>query len=180
MALAPMSGVTIEPYCDGWPAVFHAVKAEILLVFAPNAPAIEHIGSTSVTGLAAKPVIDVMLGVAEFKDVEEKIPALSQIGYNYIPKYEKELPMRRYFVKSALGALRVHLHSVEVNGRLWQEHLKFRDTLRADPKLAAEYQALKFGLAHEFAMDKSAYTAAKAPFIQAILSRASICELGAN
>ena len=132
---------------------------------------VEHIGSTSVPGLAAKPVIDVLLGASSLADVEAKIKPLSEKGYSYISKYERKLPMRRYFVKKPLSAsLPIHLHAVELGCSLWQEHLAFRDTLRADPAVLSQYEALKLRLAQEFSDDKSAYTAAKEPFIQSILS----------
>ncbi len=133
---------------------------------------IEHIGSTSVPGLAAKPVIDVLLGARTLPDIESKIKPLSEIGYSYVPKYEREIPLRRYFVKSFATSLRVHLHTVELGSRLWQEHLAFRDHLRADANLCAQYQSLKVRLAEEFADDKAAYTDAKNPFIQSVLATA--------
>jgi GrpB-like predicted nucleotidyltransferase (UPF0157 family) len=165
-----MSTVTIIAYSPYWPTQFHAIREELLIVFAPMLVTIEHIGSTSVPGLAAKPVIDVLLGARSLEDIESKIKPLSEIGYSYVPKYERELPMRRYFVKSSATSLRVHLHAVELNSRLWQEHLAFRDRLRADANLCAQYQTLKLSLAEEFADDKSAYTAAKSPFIQSVLA----------
>jgi GrpB-like predicted nucleotidyltransferase (UPF0157 family) len=167
-----MPTVILAPYSPDWPTQFHAIREELLSVFAPMLVAIEHIGSTSVPGLAAKPVIDVLLSAHSLEDIESKIKPLSEIGYSYIPKYEREIPMRRYFVKSSATSLRVHLHAVEVGSCLWQEHLAFRDRLCADANLYAQYQALKLRLAEEFANDKSAYTAAKSPFIQAVLASA--------
>ena len=167
-----MSGVTVAPYSPEWPALFDNLRDELLGNFASVPVAVEHIGSTSVPGLAAKPVIDVLLGANSLADVESKIEPLSKLGYSYVSKYERELPMRRYFVKAAPASLRVHLHAVEVNSRFWQEHLAFRDTLRADPDLRSAYETLKLRLAMEYAHDKSAYTAAKRAFIQAVLSGA--------
>ena len=165
-----MPNVIVSPYSPEWSDRFRDVRDELLLAFAPLAIAIEHIGSTSVPGLAAKPVIDVLLGADSLTDVESRIEALSGLGYAYVPKYERELPMRRYFVKSSAGALRIHLHAVERGSRLWQEHLAFRDALRADAGLRSEYQSLKLDLAERFAGDKSAYTDAKGPFIRAVLA----------
>jgi GrpB-like predicted nucleotidyltransferase (UPF0157 family) len=165
-----MSIVFVTPYSSEWPTQFHAIREELLLVFAPMVITIEHIGSTSVPGLAAKPVIDVLLGARSLAEIESKIKPLSDIGYSYVPKYEREIPMRRYFVKAQATSLRVHLHAVELNSRIWQEHLAFRDALRADANLRAQYQTLKLRLAEEFADDKSAYTTAKGPFIQAVLA----------
>jgi GrpB-like predicted nucleotidyltransferase (UPF0157 family) len=165
-----MSTVTIIAYSPDWPNQFHAIREELLIAFALMVVVIEHIGSTSVPELAAKPVIDVLLGARSREDIESKIETLSEIGYSYVPKYERELPMRRYFVKSSATSLRVHLHAVELNSRLWKEHLAFRDRLRADANLCSQYQSLKLRLAEEFADDKSAYTTAKSPFIQAVLA----------
>jgi GrpB-like predicted nucleotidyltransferase (UPF0157 family) len=166
-----MSTVAVSPYSTEWPVLFRRVREELLAVFAPTAVVVEHIGSTSVPGLAAKPVIDVLLGASTLADVEAKIEPLVEKGYSYISKYERKLPMRRYFVKKTLSAsIPIHVHAVELGCRLWQEHLAFRDTLCADPAVRSQYEALKLRLAQEFADDKSAYTAAKGPFIQSILS----------
>ena len=167
-----MPTVIVAPYSPNWPTQFHATREELLSVLAPTVVNVEHIGSTSVPGLSAKPVIDVLLGARSLADIESKIKPLNKIGYLYVPKYERKLPMRRYFVRSSATSLRVHLHAVELNSRLWQEHLAFRDRLRADANLCAQYQALKLRLAEEFADDKAAYTGAKSPFIQAVLATA--------
>jgi GrpB-like predicted nucleotidyltransferase (UPF0157 family) len=167
-----MPTVVLTPYSPDWPTQFHAICEELLSAFAPTPVTIEHIGSTSVPGLAAKPVIDVLLGAHSLADIESKIKPLNKIGYSYVPKYEREISVRRYFVKASATSLRVHLHAVELGSRLWQEHLAFRDRLRVDADLCAQYQALKLRLAEEFADDKSAYTTAKSPFIQAVLASA--------
>jgi len=163
-----MSCVVVFPYCTEWPKHFSKVHDELHSVFSPVTVNIEHIGSTSVPGLAAKPVIDVLLGAHSLADIESKIKALEERDYTYVSKYERELPMRRYFVKSPTGSLRVHLHAVVVGSRIWQEHLAFR----SDALLRSEYQSLKLRLAQQFAGDKSAYTTAKHPFIQSVLAAA--------
>lgn len=165
-----MPSFIVSAYSDDWPNSFCALREELLLVFATTMIAVEHIGSTSVPGLAAKPVIDVLLGARSLADIEAKIKPLTNIGYTYVSKYERELPMRRYFVKSSATSLRVHLHGVELDSRLWQEHLAFRDALRTDTALRSQYQSLKLHLAQTFADDKSAYSAAKSPFIASVLS----------
>lgn len=168
-----MSTVVISPYSAEWPRHFRAVREELLAVFAPAAIAVEHVGSTAVPGLAAKPVIDVLLGAGALADVEAKIARLGERGYAYVPKYERELPLRRYFVKPAAALPRIHLHAVELGSRFWREHLAFRDALRADPALRTGYEALKLRLARKFADDKSAYTEAKGPFIRSAV--AAVC-----
>lgn len=144
---------------------------ELLATFAPEEINVEHVGSTAVPGLAAKPVIDVLLGAASLSVIESRIPALSKRGYAYVSKYERELPMRRYFVNASVGGLRVHVHAVEERSTFWRDHLGFRDILRANGKVRSEYQALKLRLAVQHAEDKSAYTSAKGPFIQAVVGK---------
>lgn len=87
-----MAGVVVSPYSAEWPRCFLAIREELLAVFSPIAVAIEHIGSTSVPGLAAKPVIDVLLGARSLGEVESKIEPLAALGYAYIRQYEDVLP----------------------------------------------------------------------------------------
>jgi GrpB-like predicted nucleotidyltransferase (UPF0157 family) len=159
----------VSPYSAEWPDLFRYIRGELLGVFSPLVIAIEHIGSTSVPGLAAKPVIDVLLGAQSLGDIESRIGPLGELGYAYVSKYEREIPMRRYFVKPPGVSLRVHLHGVTIGSPIWCEHLAFRDALRGDADLRARYETLKLRLAEAFAHDKSAYTAAKGPFIRAVL-----------
>ena len=166
-----MSNVVIQPYSLEWPARFVVLREELLSIFASSEVHVEHIGSTAVPGLVAKPVIDMLLGAESLSVIESGISLIEKHGYSYISKYERELPMRRYFVKSGNDSLRVHLHGVVQGSAIWKEHIAFRDALRTDPALASQYADLKLRLANEFANDKSAYTDAKAPFIQAVLSR---------
>ena len=160
----------VSPYSAEWPGFFRGIREELLDVFPPLVVSIEHIGSTSVPGLSAKPVIDLLLGAQSLTDIESRIDPLGQRGYAYVSKYEREIPMRRYFVKPPGVSLRVHLHGVEIGSPIWREHLAFRDALRGDPDLRLQYQTLKLRLAEEFADDKSAYTDAKGPFIRAVLA----------
>jgi GrpB-like predicted nucleotidyltransferase (UPF0157 family) len=166
-----MTAVVLSPYSSDWPVLFQRVREEVLGAFAPQPVRVEHIGSTSVPGLSAKPVIDMLLGAASLAQIEAGIGALERLGYVYRRAYETELPMRRYFVKAPADSLRVHLHGVVVGSPLWREHLAFRDALRADDRLRDEYRTLKQALARTHARDKAAYTEAKGPFIRAVLAR---------
>jgi GrpB-like predicted nucleotidyltransferase (UPF0157 family) len=166
-----MPPVIVSPYSAEWPAHFTVVRDALLATFAPQVVEIEHIGSTSVPGLAAKPVIDVLLGARTLAEIEQKIEALGDLGFTYVPKYEVEIPTRRYFVKASATTPRVHLHAVERDSRIWAEHMAFRDRLRTDAALCATYQRLKLRLAEEYADDKAAYTEAKGPFILSVIAR---------
>lgn len=181
-----MSVVVLQPYSERWPLAFERIRDEVSLALSgecsgefsdahadDSAVDLQHIGSTSVPGLCAKPVIDVLLGAMSLARIEAKIDALAARGYVYVSKYERELPMRRYFVRDAEGERpRVHLHGVVVGSPIWREHLAFRDALRADPTLRDRYAALKTELAVCFARDKVAYTDAKAPFIRSVVDTA--------
>jgi GrpB-like predicted nucleotidyltransferase (UPF0157 family) len=164
------SNVIIRPYSNLWPHLYQQIRHELLTIFSPGSTQIEHIGSTAVVGLCAKPVIDILLGTNSIDEIESQIATLDTFGFSYVSKYEKELPSRRYFVKAPADNLRIHVHGVEIGSRIWCEHLKFRNLLRSDAQLRFEYQQLKLRLATQYADDKAAYTEAKAPFIQKLLA----------
>ncbi len=172
------SSVVVVPYSESWPALFSGLREELLELFNELPIAVEHIGSTSVPGLAAKPVIDILLGARSLGDIESKVVPLSALGYAYVHKYEHEIPERRYFVRSPSTSTRVHLHGVVTGSSLWRNHVAFRDALRADASLRSDYQNLKIGLASRHADDKVAYTEGKGPFIRTVLARgnASVAE----
>ena len=163
--------VTIVAYNPEWPDCFERERATLATIFEGGHGAIEHIGSTSVPGLGAKPVIDIMVGAPKLADVEIRIAALESIGYEYVREFEAQLPARRYFRKSRLGTSQFHLHCVVIRSEFWISHLAFRDYLRAHSETAAEYYELKKDLANR--VKKAEYTEAKSPFIQSVLSRAS-------
>lgn len=159
----------IADYSPAWPGVFERERAHLESLFHPLPVRIEHIGSTSVPGLGAKPVIDILLGAGSLAEIESHIPKLTEAGFQYVPEYESELPDRRYFRRPAGDSLRVHLHAVAIGSRFWRDHLAFRDALRGDEALAKRYLDLKRELARTFAHDKGAYTDAKGPFIRRVL-----------
>jgi GrpB-like predicted nucleotidyltransferase (UPF0157 family) len=162
--------VALVDYDDTWPAQFGRVERELADALAGCSPRLEHVGSTSVPGLCAKPVLDVLLGVSGLEQVERRSHVLRSLGYRYRPEHEAQVPQRRYFVRDASALPRVHLHAVVTDGPLWLEHLAFRDALRRDAALAARYAGLKRELAVTYAGDKAGYTAAKAPFIRQVLA----------
>jgi GrpB-like predicted nucleotidyltransferase (UPF0157 family) len=129
----------------------------------------EHIGSTAVPGLAAKPVIDIMAPVASLEASAACFGAAERIGYLYFP-YKPQL--MHWFCKPSPEVRTHHLHLVPLNSRLWLERLAFRDALRADEALRAEYRTLKLHLAALHRHDREAYTDAKAPFVQRVLNSA--------
>ena len=165
-----LSPVVIVQYDPQWPEHFEKEKAQILSVIGRWAVAVEHVGSTAVPKLAAKPIVDMLVGIEHLNDAEHCIGPLQRLGYEYVPEYEAVLPERRYFRKPGTR----HLHMVEVDGDFWRRHVAFRDYLRAHPQTAHEYEVLKRELAAEFQLDRTAYTNAKSDFIQEVLARVGI------
>jgi GrpB-like predicted nucleotidyltransferase (UPF0157 family) len=168
---AARSPVELVPARAEWPRQFEQLAVELQAVFPAGAVRLAHIGSTSVPGLIAKPVLDVLAGAAALATFEAAVPALAALGFVYRPAYEAQLPDRRYFVRDAGTLPRVHLHGCVEGGPFWRRHLAFRDALRAQPAVAAEYAALKQGLVQRFAHDREAYTDGKTAFIEAVVAR---------
>ncbi len=160
--------VVIESYNSDWPRFFEEEKKRLEAVFSGCLVSIEHIGSTAVAGLDAKPIIDIMLGVESFSVIEERLSALGDLAYVYMPQYEDEMPERRFFYKEIEGKRSHHLHAVEIDSDFWKRHLLFRDYLRTHPEALLEYANLKHKLAREFREDREAYTDAKSDFIERI------------
>jgi GrpB-like predicted nucleotidyltransferase (UPF0157 family) len=137
---------------------------------------VEHVGSTAVPGLAAKPVIDLMASVSDLDAVVGQAGEwLAADGWCYVPPELDRRPWRRFFVKpDASGQRRVaHLHVIRAGHPRWAEQLAFRDALRGDDQLAERYQDLKQRLAAQHADDREAYTDAKAEFVAGVLRRAA-------
>jgi GrpB-like predicted nucleotidyltransferase (UPF0157 family) len=164
--------VIIFPYDPNWKFLFDEEKKMILEVIGAYAEDIRHVGSTSVEGLSAKPIIDIMIGIRTLTEAQNCIMPLSSLGYDYIPEYEKDLPMRRYFRKPSNGTRTHHIHMVELNSDFWARHLAFRDYLASHPKERDEYALLKIKLAEKYSTDREAYTDAKSDFINGIVSLA--------
>ena len=158
--------VEIVPYDPAWPARFVDEMAILRVALAAwLAGPIEHIGSTAIAGLAAKPVIDIMVGVLTLEASRPAIAAAERIGYCYAP-YRPD--SEHWFCKPSFAHRTHHLHLVPVDTPLWRGSLAFRDHLRANPHLGRQYERLKRRLAIEHHFDREAYTEAKRPFIERV------------
>ncbi|MBO0803357.1 MAG: GrpB family protein [Nocardiopsaceae bacterium] len=166
--------VELVRYDPRWPEVAARELARVNAALGPwlAAPA-EHVGSTSIPGLAAKPVIDLMAAVRDLDAVIVTIVAeLDRVGWVQVPpELDTGASWRRFFVlPDAAGRRRVaHLHVMSPEQPRWQELPAFRDALRADAALARSYEAHKRRLAAKFADDREAYTAAKSSFVAHVL-----------
>lgn len=164
------AAIHIGPYDPDWTAKFEQEKAVLETLLAPwRRGPIEHVGSTAVPGLCAKPVIDIMVGVTSLAESEPAKVALHRAGYQYAA-YKTEV--MHWFCKPSFTLRTHHLHLIPYESPLWHDRLRFRDALRTDATLAAEYAALKLELARKFEFDRDAYTEGKSPFIARILAAA--------
>lgn len=163
--------VELVPYDSTWPAKFESERELLTAVLRPwLVGKIEHIGSTAVPGLPAKPVIDIMAPVHTLESSRAAIDAATGIGYMYYP-YKAEV--MHWFCKPSPSYRTHHLHLVPFASPLWEQRLVFRDALRHSQALAAEYAQLKLRLAQQYRTDREAYTEGKTPFIQRVLSGVS-------
>ncbi|WP_332898692.1 GrpB family protein [Haladaptatus sp. CMSO5] len=160
--------IILDDYDTNWPAQFEAEATNINDAIGERIERIEHIGSTSIPGMPAKPIIDMLVGVTSLKDADACITPLEALGYEYVPKFEDVMPNRRYFRKSEGKTRTHHLHMVETGSEFWTRHLAFRDYLREHPDVAAEYADLKRELAREHRHDIGAYTDGKDEFIRRV------------
>ncbi|ODN43071.1 GrpB family protein [Piscirickettsia litoralis] len=165
--------IHLAPYNPDWPQRYQQEKKLLLSQAGQWITAIEHIGSTAVPGLTAKPIIDILIGVDLLQIADQCIvPTIIKLGYNYICQYEKELPERRYFQRlNDQGLHTHHIHLVETTSDFWQRHLLFRDYLRTHPTVAQQYAEHKLELAPQFT-DSNDYAGAKTDFIQTTLASA--------
>lgn len=160
--------IVLVAYDDAWPSKFEAERRVLEDVLAPwLAGGIEHIGSTAVHGLTAKPVIDIMAPVHSLEASRAAIQAATAAGYQHYP-YKPDV--MHWFCKPGPAHRTHHLHLVPMGSPLWHDRLAFRDALRSDPALSAEYAELKARLAEAFPFDREAYTEGKTPFVSRVLS----------
>lgn len=161
--------VVIENYNDEWPNLYSREKDALVEHF-PHLTRIEHIGSTAVPGLSAKPIIDIMIGVAHLEEADALLAHLLELGYDTSLEFNAGLIDRRWLMKHASGRRTHHLHLVIVGSDTWTRYLKFRDRLREDPLLRSHYQDLKEALAKYCREDRERYTTLKSEFVDTALS----------
>jgi GrpB-like predicted nucleotidyltransferase (UPF0157 family) len=166
---APRAPIVVADYDPGWPALFERLARPVREAVADLGARVEHVGSTAVPGLAAKPIVDIDVVVAAPSDVPEAIERLRGLGYVY--QGDKGIVGREAFLWPP-GAPVHHLYVVVDGGPPYRDHVRFRDHLRQHPDKAEEYAALKRELARRHGRDRIAYTDAKTGFVTAILRAA--------
>lgn len=165
-----MVPVVLVPYDPLWPEEFQAEAGRIGKVCHELEVRVEHVGSTAVPGLSAKPIIDIATGVPPRAEREPYIQALKEIGYDHWGAHG--IPGRDFFVRGSPRSH--HVHMVSWSSDVWHDHILFRDFLRGNPTVMLEYEILKRQLAIAHANDRSKYQAEKGPFIQAVLRQARL------
>lgn len=166
-----MNEVIIVDYDPLWPAQFAEEVGRIKEAVGPALVAVEHIGSTAVPDLSAKPVLDILVGVTSLEASRAAVPALEALGYEC--RGENGIPSRLYFRKGTMQHRHTHhLHMVELGHEQWAPMLAFRDALRAHPETARQYEHLKRELAVRFRNNRAAYTDGKANFVQKVVADA--------
>jgi GrpB-like predicted nucleotidyltransferase (UPF0157 family)/GNAT superfamily N-acetyltransferase len=159
--------VRLAPYDPAWPSRFDSESAALEAAIRGYAPGgIHHVGSTAVPDLEAKPIIDILVGVRSLEESRACFEPLARLGYVYAPYLPDEM---HWLCKPHPSRRTHHLHLVPANSKRYRDELAFRDRLRADRTLAAEYAALKRALARRFEQDREAYTEAKSDFIRRAL-----------
>ena len=160
--------VVIRPYDDAWITAYAKEAERLRAALSSYADHLEHVGSTAVSGLAAKPVIDLVLGLADWSHLDKLTMRLQDMGYS---SFGERGRIGDHFFALGSEELRTHyLHVVAWGGARWNSYLRFRDRLRADAALSDAYGQLKIGLATKYASDRSAYLTAKEQFIARVLT----------
>jgi GrpB-like predicted nucleotidyltransferase (UPF0157 family) len=162
--------VRVVPYDTAWPTIYAAEMARLapVLKAAGVRLVLEHTGSTSVPGLGAKPIIDILAGLEREDDRAAAIAALVHAGY--VHRGEQEIPGRDFFRRG--DPRQYHIHLTCVGSSFWRDHLTFRDWLRTHPDAAAAYMALKTQLAQRYPADREAYIRGKTSFVESVLQAA--------
>ena len=163
----PRLTVRLVPFDEAWAAEFTSEAARLQALLGKDTGPIEHIGSTAVPGICAKPIIDMMAGVGSLESARSLSPALQAAGYEY--RENGDAPDRILFVKGPPICRTHHLSLVVRGSAQWNNCLRFRDALRSDRTLAEEYERLKRNLAAKFSSDRPSYTAAKEEFILRVI-----------
>ena len=164
--------VRLVDYDDAWPRLFEAER-ERLVAFVRATTGrhvyLEHIGSTAVPGLVAKPVLDMLAAPWLGDDLDPLIPAFQAAGYVYRPL--QSTPERHFFRRG--DPRQYHLHLTPLGSQVWRDQLAFRNTLRRDPVVASTYAALKRELAERYPTDREAYIEGKTTFVRGALASRS-------
>ncbi len=163
--------VEVVPYNHGWKTEFNKIKERMLEMVGDLILSAEHVGSTSVEGLSAKPIIDLDLVMESYSVLPEIIGRFQQYGYMH--RGNQGIEGREVFERTADdGFMNYHLYVCPQDGKGYLEHIAFRDYLRAHPSAVEEYEQVKLSLARQYRYDREDYTEGKTEFVRSILDKA--------
>ena len=157
--------VALVPYDPAWVGKYARERRVLRDVLGSHVEDIQHIGSTAIPGMAAKPIIDIAVAVADIDTVESLVSLLEAVGYEYRGLLNG---IEGHFFFRKGDPREFFLHVFAHQSDFWSQRLTFRDYLISHPDLASRYQALKRRLATEYPNDRSSYTAAKKAFIEEV------------
>lgn len=157
--------VTVSPTDPAWPSTYHQLAAELLPMLPDSVVTIEHVGSTAVPGLAAKPILDITVGVREGADPKAASRALEDFGFLRRGDVEGAELDRTFGFELADRVRLINAHMIRYAGSEWTQYVMFRDRLRADILERDKYARIKSGLAEEFPSDRQSYIAGKTAFV---------------
>jgi len=160
--------VRLVRHNEKWHAIFSKTKRQLIKVIGKYIIDIQHVGSTAIKGIYAKPILDIAIAVKNKNSIDKFKHKLEKIGYEYRGDGKQDGGV--LFVKSSDPEVRIqHLHFIEINDIQWKNYINFRDYLNRNKKIALQYSKLKKELEKKFANNRKAYTKAKNEFIDKIL-----------
>jgi len=162
--------VKLVPYSSEWKSLFAEEERVLRASIGTYVMDIQHVGSTAIPGLEAKPIIDIAVAVRQLEDVEECVKPLECLGYEY--RADERHPRRFCFAKGDPSRRTHYVHIVEWNSDSWKGYIRFRDYLRQHKEAAEEYARLKRELARKSRGNRDLYTPGKAEFIESVLRMA--------
>lgn len=166
--------ILLTPYNPLWKDFFAVQQQQLLLLGVNLVAQIEHIGSTSIEGLTAKPIVDILIGLTNFeRDAAQFVNLMQQHNYLYNDSFEHTMPFRRFFTQQT-NDIKFNIHTVQIGNEFWQRHLLFRDYLRQNPQKTADYLHLKQTLAAQGWKNVGDYADAKTSFIRQAEAEAKI------
>ncbi|WP_270564218.1 GrpB family protein [Clostridium beijerinckii] len=151
-----------------WNEAFKEEKQKLEVLLQGQYIAIEHVGSTAISGIMAKPIIDIAIGIKDFENIDIIKDLMIKGGYEY--RSSNSSDERVLFIKVIDSKRTHHLHIEQYLGESWSNHVNFRDSLLHNTNLREEYMKLKIILAQKYPNDRKKYTSEKAEFIQLVLS----------
>jgi GrpB-like predicted nucleotidyltransferase (UPF0157 family) len=169
--------IVVREYDPRWPVLFEEERLRLVPALGALAVSVEHVGSTAVVGLAAKPIIDILVGVRSLVEARAVCAErLAALGYVHIADTEAWLPDELLFRKGPPGPWTHHVHIMEPDSARWDEFVLVRDYLRRHLEIAVAYGELKKAVALVFGDDIAGFRNAKAPFVQRLLANARAAE----